>query len=98
MMLAPFAMSMIELLWRVSAPRPAVLLVAPCSDKPPVLNATVVEPLALSVIPAALLIRSVVAPLRSNVPPVLTVILEVLPSALVAPVFSVPALTVDAPV
>src|SRR5207253_2451410 len=94
------SISMIELDCNVKAPTPAVLLVAPCSWRPPVSN---VPP--LRVIVALLLMRLLfVTPtwLNERVPPELTVTLLV-PARIEAVVLllwrkSLPALIVVAPV
>ena len=92
---------MVDVLCSVSAPMPAVLLEAPCSDKPPVLKVPPVN-VALAELP----IRSLlVVPLEfanSNVPPEFTVMLLVFARrAVVEPALSresVPLLMVVAPV
>src|SRR5947209_5095084 len=75
-MLLPAPMLMIELDCNVNAPMPAVLLLAPCSERPPVLN---VPP--FNVIVELSLIRSTLAVPdefeSNNVPPALTVMFVV---------------------
>src|SRR2546423_12435772 len=103
MMLAPFDRSMIELDCNVNAPIPGTTDQTVYSLRPPVLNDAVADPIPFKLIPALSLIRSIVSVLlKSNVPPLFTVMLEVPlavePSAFGAAAFSVPALIVVAPV
>src|SRR2546423_2841798 len=59
---------------------PAVLLVTPCSDNPPVATETIEEPLPLRIRPAVSLMRLLFGPApNARVPPPLIVMLEVPP-------------------
>src|SRR5438874_8181053 len=99
MMLAPFERSMIELDCNVSAPIPGNTDPTVYSLNPPVLIDAVADPFPFNVIPAPLLIRSIVPLLlNNNVPPLFTVTCEVDPSAFAVAAFNVPASIVVVPV
>jgi hypothetical protein len=80
MTLLPLPKSITELLLKVRAPIPAVLFVAPCSERPPVLNVPPPPgPDTPNVIVAESFIRSVHAllPASRSVPPEFTLMFEV---------------------
>src|SRR5262245_38974812 len=66
MMLLPLPRSRIELDCRVNAPMPAVLLVAPCSERPPMFN---VPPFIFIVVASLMRSSHELLPLNRRVPP-----------------------------